>query len=99
MIVSGRWTPYIAGFLVCLVFVTLGLLVIQYPGAQYDEVLFVSAIHAPAEIEYVLHTPLGGVPVMLMTYVGTLKGAIYAPILWLAGSGHLTLRIPVLAFG
>ncbi len=99
MNVSGRWTPYIAGFLVCLLFVALGLLVIQYPGAQYDEVLFVSAIHAPAEIEYVLPTPLGGVPVMLMTYVGTLKAALYAPILWLAGSGHLTLRLPVLAFG
>ena len=99
MSVSGRRTPYVAGFLVCLLFVALGLLVIQYPGAQYDEVLFVSAIHAPGEIEYVLHTPFGGVPVMLMTYVGTLKAAIYAPILWLAGSGHLTLRIPVLAFG
>lgn len=83
----------------CLLFVALGLLVIQYPGAQYDEVLFVRVIHAPAEIEYVLQTVFGGVPVMLMTYIGTLKAAIYAPILLLAGSGHLTLRVPVLAFG
>ena len=99
MIVNRRWTPYAAGFLVCLLFVALGMLVIRYPGAQYDEVLFVSAIHAPGEIEYVLETPFGGVPVMLMTYIGALKAAIYAPILLLAGSGHLTLRVPALGFG
>ena len=99
MNVIRRWMPYVAGCLVCLLFVALGLLVIQYPGAQYDEVLFVSAIHAPGEIEYVLKTPFGGVPLMLMTYVGTLKAAIYAPILLLLGSGNLTLRLPVLGFG
>ena len=36
---------------------------------------------------------------MLMTYIGALKAAIYAPILLLAGSGHLTLQVPVLGFG
>ncbi|MEO8129302.1 MAG: glycosyltransferase family 39 protein [Bryobacteraceae bacterium] len=96
---NRRWGPYVAALLVCLVFVLLGLLMVQYPGAQYDEVLFISSIHAPAEIEYVAQTPFGQVPLMLMTYVGTLKAAIYAPVLLLAGSGHLTLRLPVLAFG
>lgn len=42
MKVNRRWTPYAAGFLVCLLFVALGLPVIQYPGAQYGEALFVS---------------------------------------------------------
>jgi len=99
MLQNRRWTSHAAVLLACLVFAGLGLLMIQYPGAQYDEVLFVSSLHAPAEIEYVAQTPFGGVPVMLMTYIGTFKAALYAPFLWLAGSGHLTLRLPVLAFG
>ncbi|MBI5281761.1 MAG: glycosyltransferase family 39 protein [Candidatus Solibacter usitatus] len=97
MLPSAR--AYLPGILACLLFTLLGVVFIPYAGAQYDEVLFVTAIHNPAYIEYSVPTRFGNVPVMLMTYIGTLKAAIYAPILHFLGATHATLRLPVLLFG
>ena len=91
--------PYLAGGAVCLLFVLLGAVFIPQAGAQYDELLFITAIYDPAEVEYVVKTPLGPLPLMLMSYNGTLKAAIYAPIFRFLGASHLTLRLPSLAIG
>ncbi|MBI5087111.1 MAG: glycosyltransferase family 39 protein [Acidobacteria bacterium] len=95
----GSARTYLPGILACLLFLLLGVVFIPYAGAQYDEVLFVSAIHNPAYVEYSVPTRFGIVPLMLMTYLGTLKAAIYAPIFHLLGATHATLRLPVLFFG
>ena len=92
-----RALPYTAGLMVCLLFGVLGLILIPYPGAQYDEVLFASAIHDPLNIECVVQLSSGLVPVMLMTYIGTLKVAIYTPLVHWFGGTNATLRLPVLA--
>jgi Dolichyl-phosphate-mannose-protein mannosyltransferase len=94
-----RTLPYTAGLLVCLLFAALGVILIPYPGAQYDEALFASAIHDPEHIECVVQLSFGMIPVMLMTYIGTLKAAIYMPIVHWFGGTNATLRLPVLAMG
>ncbi|WP_321473535.1 glycosyltransferase family 39 protein [uncultured Paludibaculum sp.] len=91
--------PYLAGLVACLLFLALGLTFIPYPGAQYDETLFVMSIHSPQYVEYAMKFGAVKVPIMLMTYIGTLKAAIYAPILHFFGAGHATLRLPVLLMG
>jgi hypothetical protein len=83
----------------CGVFAVAGLILLPYPGVQYDEVLFVTAIYNPQHVEYTLKTPIGRIPLMLMTYVGTLKAALYAPLLAWFGAGVFVLRLPPLAFG
>lgn len=93
-----KYLPYLAGLGACALFVVLGLIFIPYPGAQYDETLFVSSIYDPGSVEYAMKFGAIKVPIMLMTYIGTLKAALYAPILRLFGAGSATLRLPVLGF-
>jgi len=95
------WLPYAAGGAICCLFLALGILFIPYTGAQYDETLFTMAIFRPEQVEATMKIPFTGlrVPSMLMTYIGTLKAGIYAPILKYAGATHATLRLPVLFFG
>lgn len=95
---SKKYLPYLAGLAACALFTLLGLTFLPYPGAQYDETLFVSSIHDPGSVEYAMKFGAVKVPIMLMTYIGTLKAAIYAPILHFIGAGNYTLRLPVLAF-
>jgi hypothetical protein len=95
----GKWLAWLCCLACCGVFAAAGWSLLRYPGVQYDEVLFITAIHAPEEVEYTVDTPWGRVPLMLMTYVGTLKAALYTPVVRWVGSGVLTLRVPVLLLG
>lgn len=79
-------------------FLLLGMAFIPLAGAQYDEVLFISAFISPAHIEYSAYAAGHKIPVMLMTYLGTLKAFIMQPIFELAGYNHRTLRLPPLIF-
>src|SRR5512139_2308671 len=94
-----RAVPWLAAAGVSLLFIVIGLVFIPYAGAQYDEVLFADCIYAPDSIEYALTVGSAKIPVMLMTYVGALKGALYAPVFKVFGNNHLTLRFPVLLCG
>ncbi|HAX43740.1 MAG TPA: hypothetical protein DCY80_14430 [Solibacterales bacterium] len=91
-----RVHPWIWAAALCVLFTALGVVFLPFPGAQYDEVLFVSAIYAPETVEYAMKTGFGAIPVMLITYAGTLKAAIYAPLLAWFGSSHVVLRLPML---
>lgn len=94
-----RTLPYAAGLILCMLFGALGLALLTYPGAQYDEVLFATTIYTPEYIESTVDFGFGQVPIMLMTYIGTLKAAIYAPLVHWFGGTNATLRLPVLALG
>lgn len=91
--------PWLAAAGISLLFSLAGLVFIPYAGAQYDEVLFTDSIYAPDSIEYYALIGSRKVPVMLMTYIGTLKAALYAPIFKLLGNNHVSLRVPVLLCG
>lgn len=91
--------PWLAAAGISLLFCLIGLVFIPYAGAQYDEVLFTDSIYAPGAVEYSTRLGQMKVPVMLMTYIGTLKAALYVPVFRLLGNSHLSLRAPVLLCG
>lgn len=67
-------------------------------GVEGDEALFVSPLLEPHEAVYLrlFHHQW---PVLLMSYLGTLKTLIYNPILHIFGNGVWALREPVLLAG
>lgn len=79
-------------------FFVMGVAFIPLTGVQYDEVLFVAAFISPVHIEFNADLFGHNVPLMLMTYLGTLKAFIMQPIFDLAGYNHRTLRFPPLIF-
>lgn len=85
--------------LFCGVFVALGLIFLPYPGAQFDELFFVTAIYHPEHVEYAMKFSFGNVPIMLVTYTGTVKCLLYAPLLHWFEPGRALLRVPVLLLG
>ncbi len=90
----------ILGLAICGLFICLGLIFIPLVGVHYDETLFVTAIYRPDRVEMVHRYPLiGRVPVMLMSYLGTLKALLYKPLFKLVGTGVYTLRLPTLLIG
>ena len=80
--------------LAVLFFVMAGLVLLPYPGAQYDEVLFSGVYYGQPSAEYYVETPWGNVATMLMSYLGALKAWVWAPVLYLLGPSHATLRVP-----
>jgi hypothetical protein len=83
-----------------LVFFALGLAVLPQTGLQNDEVLFATPIfHLPAASVSDIHVFHSQLPLMLLTYLGTLKSWLYFPILTLIRPAYLTVRLPVLATG
>lgn len=92
--------PAAAALLCCGFFVAAGLLFLPYPGAQYDELLFLNGVLRPEVAEGWIRLPRAGrVPTMLMSYLGTLKALLYAPVFRLWGLNDWTLRLPVLLLG
>jgi hypothetical protein len=79
-------------------FFLIGVAFIPLAGAQYDEVLFITTFISPFNTEFRAVVSGREIPVMLMSYLGTLKAFIMQPILDLAGYNHRTLRLPPLAF-
>jgi hypothetical protein len=81
----------------CLVFVGLGCLWIGEMGIQTDEALFVNGVYRPYHAEVVLF----GKPraLMVMSYVGALKAAIWKPILRNLGVSAYTIRVPAVLLG
>jgi 4-amino-4-deoxy-L-arabinose transferase-like glycosyltransferase len=75
------------------------LSVIPYAGIQNDESLVGAPLYLqnPKDLSFVAfhHT----IPLMVMTYIGTLKTLIYIPILAVFGSGVWALRIPTVLIG
>jgi 4-amino-4-deoxy-L-arabinose transferase-like glycosyltransferase len=84
-----------------LIFLVLGCLWIEYPGLQYDETLFVFASYPRIPGSSHFQIDLFGRPftVMLMPYMGGLKGWVYRVILHVAPGSAATLRLPVLLLG
>jgi 4-amino-4-deoxy-L-arabinose transferase-like glycosyltransferase len=83
----------------CLLFVSLGLLVLPYPGIQNDEALFAAPLYHPyiwyAKIAIFHHN----FPTMLTSYLGTLKTWIYFVLFRIWTPSVLSIRLPVLLTG
>jgi len=83
----------------CLFFFSAGRAVLSHLGIENDEALFASVLYQPRAAAFMLHIGHWRVPLMLMSYLGTLKAWIYCPIFRLFGTGVSALRDPVLLAG
>src|SRR5438132_761493 len=75
-----RMLDPILALLACLVFVLAGQIFIPLLGIEDDESLFAAPLLRPKAWVFALKIGHGRVPLMIMTYIGTLKTAIYAVV-------------------
>jgi len=88
---------FVGGLLV-VALVLLGLVNIGvYPGAHYDELLFVNATQRIDET--FIHKKYGEIPIMLMSYIGALKSYLFMPIFIIFGVSLESIRIPIFILG
>jgi hypothetical protein len=80
-------------------FVVLSCVFIPRLGIEGDEVLFVDAIVRPNEVGYRASVAHHGIPIMLMSYLGSDKAWLYWPILKIFPPSLWTLRLPVVLAG
>ena len=88
-----------AALAACSLFILLAILVIPYAGIQADEALFTAPLFP--HISKDLRLPLlpHHVPLMVMTYIGSLKTLLYWPIFRIFGASPWTLRLPAVLLG
>jgi hypothetical protein len=83
-----------------LLFLSLGLAFLPLVGIQDDEALFALAIyHVPGSTLFRARVFQHEIPLMMRSYLGTLKSWIYLPILDRIRPSYLTVRLPVLLMG
>jgi len=88
-----------ACLLACSLFFTLGVLLIPLAGLQSDEALFGAPLY-PNINNYLWTRPWRiHIPVMEMSYLGSLKSFLYLPILETFGANIWTIRLPVVLAG
>lgn len=81
-----------------LLFISVGIVLTPFAGLQADEVGFIYGLWHPetsmASISIFHHR----MPLMMMSYLGSLKSWIFAPIFQLFGVSEWSLRIPAIIF-
>lgn len=82
-----------------LLFVAAGCLFVPYAGIQNDEALFAAGLYDQHGIAYQVTIRKLRIPLMLMSYLGTLKAWIYAPLLRIWTPSPLSVRLPMLLLG
>jgi len=83
----------------CALFLTAGWFFLARLGVQNDEALFANGIYKPYAVAYVYQIGHSRIPLMLMSYLGTLKSWIYRPIFQVFGAGMEAMRAPMLLAG
>src|SRR5580704_11014213 len=68
------------GFSCCLV-ILAGCSLIPYAGLQMDEALFAGPYYQTVQREFRIRLFHHNIPLMVMTYIGTLKTLIYWPLI------------------
>ena len=91
----NRVVPYLVVALSLLYFAIMAGRQIAIPGLYYDEVLFVNAATGGVSDSFIAKR-IGGVPVMLMPYIGALKAYLYFPIFKIFGVSPASIRFPVI---
>ena len=83
----------------CIVFFACGMLFLPHLGLQNDEAIFGGADFEPKTVQYLVKIGHSRFPLMLMSYLGTLKAWMYRPLFHLLGTGIWVIRIPMLLAG
>jgi 4-amino-4-deoxy-L-arabinose transferase-like glycosyltransferase len=71
----------------CCLTILAGCALIPYAGIQMDEALFAGPYYQPVQREFRIRLFHHDIPLMVMTYIGTLKTLVYWPLLALFRSG------------
>jgi 4-amino-4-deoxy-L-arabinose transferase-like glycosyltransferase len=96
---APRWSPpTIAVVAVALAFTAASLASLRLPGLDHDETLFVAAALGETGREAVRYQ-VGGVPLLVMSYIGALKAWLWAPLFAVFGVSVATVRVPVILAG
>jgi 4-amino-4-deoxy-L-arabinose transferase-like glycosyltransferase len=82
----------------CTFFFAAGQAFVPEFGIQTDEALFSEVIYPPGSA-YTITVFKRDLPLMHMSYLGTLKGWFYTPVFGLFHPGVWSLRLPVLIIG
>ncbi len=92
-----RWW---ADIVVPLLFIATGWCLLPYPGLYNDEVLFVGPqFNLPGAAVFEANIHRHTIPLMLLTYLGSLKSWLYMPILAVLEPSYVSVRLPVLLLG
>jgi 4-amino-4-deoxy-L-arabinose transferase-like glycosyltransferase len=86
-------------FAACCFFILSGLAFIPYLGIQNDEALFSAPLYQLNAKEFCIVAFHHQIPLMVMTYIGTLKTLLYIPILAVFGGNAWSVRVPMLLCG
>jgi hypothetical protein len=92
-------TSWLAAALSSFLFILLSLCLIPYAGIQEDEALFSIPFFQPTAREFRIRIFHHTIPIMVMSYVGTLKTWIYWPLLQWFGTSVWAVRLPVVLIG
>jgi hypothetical protein len=88
-----------AALIAVLFFVVFSVVLIPYAGLQDDEVIFANALNRPSNPSYCFTAFGRPVPLMILPYLGTLKTALYWPLLHVVRPGPFTARLPMVFAG
>jgi hypothetical protein len=83
----------------CIFFFAAGRAFIPHLGLQNDEALFGYAIYEPRAGLFMVQFLGARLPLMLMSYLGTLKGWIYRQIFRAVRPGLSSIRVPMVLAG
>ena len=89
----------VIALLFCLLFIVVGVPWIDKPGIQTDEALFAAGIYPPFQHTFVIHIFKHDFPMMVMTYVGTVKSLVWAAIFKVWPPSPASVRIPAVVLG
>ena len=90
------WLPALIG---CLFFFLAGLAYLTKIGIENDEAIFAGVFLKPYGGAYTIRIGHSRIPLMVMTYIGTLKAWLYRPLMSIFGTGAMVLRLPMLVAG
>jgi 4-amino-4-deoxy-L-arabinose transferase-like glycosyltransferase len=83
----------------CLYFLLTGISFLPNIGVENDETLFGMALLKPWGGAFTIRLGHSRVPLMIMSYIGTLKAWLYRPVFAFFGTGIVALRLPMLLAG
>lgn len=88
-----------AGFVLASLFLVLSLPYLGRPGIQDDEALFANAVFRPYTVVYSAQAFGHQLPLMLMSYVGTLKAYLFKAFFVFVDPSAASIRLPMILAG
>lgn len=84
----------------CALFFGVGIMWISRPGLQNDEVIFGAGIYPPFSRAQSVRAFKHEFPLMVMTYLGTLKSILYRALVFpFVEPSGASVRVPAVAIG